>query len=88
MKLKCDRPFKDKGGVMEQVKTSRLQQALDVVELLPPEEQMMLFEITRRRFIERRRADLAGEIAAARRAYRQGQVRRGTVDDLMAEIGA
>jgi len=57
------------------------------VELLPPEEQMTLFEITRRRFIEQRRADLAGEIATARQAYRQGQVRRGTVDDLMAEIG-
>jgi len=36
---------------------------------------------------EQRRADLAGEIATARQAYRQGQVRRGTVDDLMAEIG-
>jgi hypothetical protein len=73
---------------MEQVKMSRLQQALDVVEALPPEEQMMLFEIARRRFITQRRADLAGEIAMARRAYRQGQVRRGTADDLMAEIGA
>ena len=72
---------------MEQVKMSRLQQALDVVESLPPEEQMMLFEIARRRFIEQRRADLAGEIATARQVYRQGQVRRGTADDLMAEIG-
>jgi len=71
---------------MERARTSRLQRALEVVELLPPEEQMMLFEITRRRFIEQRRADLAGEIAAARQAYRQEQVRRGTVDDLMAEI--
>ena len=72
---------------MEQVKMSRLQQALDVVESLPPEEQMMLFEIARRRFIEQRRADLAGEIATARQVYRQGQVRRGTAGDLMAEIG-
>ena len=72
---------------MERTRTSRLQQALDVVELLPPEEQMMLFEITHRRLIERRRADLAEEIAAVRRAYGQGQVKRGTVDDLMVEIG-
>ena len=72
---------------MEQVKISHLQQALDIVESLPPEEQIMLFEIARRRFIEQRRADLAGEIATARRAYYQGQVRRGTVADLMAEIG-
>lgn len=71
---------------MEQIKMSRLQQALDVVEGLPPEEQVMLFEIARRRFIEQRRVSLAGEIATARHAYRQGQVQRGTVDDLMAEI--
>ncbi len=66
---------------------SRLQRALDAVESLPPEEQMMLFEIARRRLIEQRRADLAEEIATARRAYRQGQVKRGTAADLMAELG-
>ncbi len=37
---------------MEQVKASRLQQALDAVASLPTEEQIMLCEITRRRFIE------------------------------------
>ena len=71
---------------MEQIKMSRLQQALDVVEGLPPEEQVMLFEIAHRSFIDQRRTSLAGEIAAARQMYRQGQVQRGTVDDLMAEI--
>ena len=72
--------------MMERVKMSRLQQALDVVESLPPEEQVMLFEIARRRLIEQRRVDLAEEVAKARRAYRQGQVECGTVDDLITEL--
>ncbi len=71
---------------MEQVRTSRLQQALEVVEGLSSEEQEMLLEIAYRRFVEQRRADMAGEIVAARKAYRLGQVRRGTVEDLMAEL--
>jgi hypothetical protein len=71
---------------MEQVRTSRLQQALDAVKELSPEEQQMLLDIVYRRFVEQRRADLAREIAAARKAYRLGQVRRGTVEDLMMEI--
>ena len=71
---------------MEQVRTSRLQQALDAVKELSPEEQEMLLEIVYRRFVEQRRAGLAGEIAAARKAYRLGQVRRGTVEGVIVEI--
>jgi hypothetical protein len=71
---------------MEQVRTSRLQQALDVVGDLSPEEQEMLLEIAYRRFVEQRRAGMAVEIATARKAYRLGQVRRGTVEDLMVEL--
>ncbi len=43
-------------------------------------------EVVYRRLLERRRAELAEDIAAAREAYRRGDVRRGTVDDLMAEL--
>ena len=71
---------------MEQVRTSRLQQALDAVKELSPEKQQMLLDIVYRRFVEQRRAGLAGEIAAARKAYRLGQVRRGTVEGVIVEI--
>ena len=66
--------------------TSTFQVALETVEELTPGDQEMLVEIVRRRLIERRRAELAEDIAAAREAYRHGDVRRGTVDDLMAEL--
>jgi len=65
--------------------TSTFQVALETVEKLMPEDQEMLIEIVHRRLIDRRRAALAKDIAAAREAYRHGDVRRGTVDDLMAE---
>jgi len=65
--------------------TSTFQVALETVEELTPGDQEMLVEIVRRRLIERRRAELAEDIAAARETYRRGDVRRGTVDDLMAE---
>lgn len=66
--------------------TSTFQMALETVEELTPGDQEMLVEIVRRRLIERRRAELAEDIIAAREAYRRGDVRRGTVDDLMAEL--
>ena len=66
--------------------SSTFQVALETVEELTPEDQEMLVEIVRRRLIEQRRAELTEDIAAAREAYRRGDVHRGTVDDLMAEL--
>jgi DNA replication initiation complex subunit (GINS family) len=65
---------------------SSFQTALETIEGLTLEEQEMLFEIVYHRFIERRRAGLAGEITTAREAYRRGEVQRGSVEELMAEL--
>jgi hypothetical protein len=64
----------------------RFQQVIEMIEALPPDDQALLIEIIRRRLIQHRRAELAVEIAEARDAYRQGNVHRGTVADLMEEI--
>ena len=66
--------------------TSTFQAALETVEKLTLGDQEMLVEIVRRRLIEQRRAELVKDIAATREAYRHGDVRRGTVGDLMAEL--
>jgi hypothetical protein len=66
--------------------SSTFQVALETVEELTPEDQEMLVEIVRRRLIEQRPTELAQDIAAAQEAYRLGDVRRGTVDGLMAEL--
>ena len=67
-------------------RTSTFQMALETVDGLTLEEQEMLLEIAYHRFIERRRVNLAKEMAAAREAYQRGEVRRGAVEDLMAEL--
>ncbi len=63
-----------------------LQDALDVVESLPEMLQEDLIRIIQHRHEERRRESLAENIKAARAEYDRGEVRRGTVDDLMKEL--
>jgi hypothetical protein len=57
-----------------------------MVDKLTLEEKELLFDIVCRRFIEQRRTHLTEEVAEARQAHQQGEVRRGTVEDLLAEL--
>jgi hypothetical protein len=65
---------------------SRFGAAVEAVETLPLEDQEMLVDLVRHRLIEQRRAEIAANIARTRVEYQQGQVRRGAVDDLLAEL--
>jgi hypothetical protein len=47
------------------------------------EDRSLLVEIVNKRIIEKRRAELVSEVMASRDAFRQGNVKRGTVEDLM-----
>lgn len=69
-------------------KTSPLQAAIEMVEQLSSEDQAELLKIVYRRLVEQRRESLVKEIAESRQAYQAGQVRRGTLDELMAELDA
>jgi acyl-CoA reductase-like NAD-dependent aldehyde dehydrogenase len=71
---------------MSRSATAMFQQALEMVEGLPEEQQQDLVEIVRNRQRERRREALAAAVEQARRELARGEVRRGTVDDLMAEL--
>jgi len=62
------------------------QEALDIIESLPEYQQEDLIEIIRYRLIEHRRESLAKNIREAREEYARGEVKRGTVDDLMREL--
>lgn len=66
--------------------TSRLQQAIEVVEALDPEDQVILVDIIQNRLKQQRRDALLKAVAEAREAYAKGEVRGGTVADLMAEL--
>ena len=71
---------------MSNRQTVTFQEALDVVESLPENQQDDLVDIIQRRRIERRRELLAKSIKKARAEYAKGEVTRGTVDDLMKEL--
>lgn len=62
------------------------QEALDVIESLPEYQQEDLIDIIQRRLIEHRRELLAENIKEARKEYARGEVKKGTVDDLMKEL--
>ena len=62
------------------------QEALDIVESLPEEQQETLIDIIKRRLIEYKREIHAEHINEARSEYLRGEVHYGTVDDLMKEI--
>jgi hypothetical protein len=62
------------------------QEALDMVESLPEYQQEDLIDIVRRRLIEQKRDRLSDSIREAREEYARGEVRKGTVDDLLKEL--
>ena len=62
------------------------QKALDIVESLPEYQQEDLIDIIRRRLVEQRRNRVADSIREAREEYARGEVRKGSVDDLMKEL--
>ncbi|MEH1965641.1 hypothetical protein [Nostoc sp.] len=67
-------------------KISTLQQALDVVEALDPDEQAILINIISKRLSKERRNELLNEVAQARHDYQEGNIKQGSVADLMAEL--
>jgi hypothetical protein len=73
-------------GVQAAIGSSVFQKAIEGVERLPVDDQLLLVEIIKQRLIQHRRAELTTVIAEAREAYRTGNVRRGTPEDLLKEL--
>ncbi len=59
---------------------------LEIVEEMSDDEQMTLIELIRKHQIEKRRDQMARNIALANEDYVNGNVFRGSVDDIMAEL--
>jgi hypothetical protein len=70
----------------EQVATSRLQEAIETVEALPPDDQALLIEIVQRRLIEQRRREIAYHAQVTLQALKEGQAQSGTVKDLRQDL--
>jgi hypothetical protein len=67
-------------------KTSQFQQALEAVEALSLEDQAMLLDILQNRLRQQRRNELLKEVAEVRQEYAEGNVKFGSVADVMAEL--
>ena len=63
--------------------TGTFQEALDIIESLPEDQQEDRINIIQRRRLERRRELIAERIKEARAEYARGELTQGTVDDLM-----
>lgn len=68
------------------MKTVTFNEVLEIIESFPEEQRESIVEIVKLRLIEKRRDRLAQSIKEAREEYRRGEVRKGTVEDLMSEI--
>ena len=67
-------------------RATRFNQILEMIDNLSVEEQEDLINIVQHRQIERRREEIAANIAKAHQQYEQNEVFRGTVDDIIAEL--
>ncbi len=68
------------------MKTATFDEALDIIESFSEDQRESIVEIVKQRLAEERREQLAQTIKEAREEYARGEVRRGTVDDLIREI--
>ncbi len=67
-------------------KTIQFNQILEMIDYLSVDEQDDLINIVRHRQIEKRREEIANNINQAKQEYQQGNVFRGTVDDIITEL--
>jgi len=68
--------------------TSIFQETIEAIEKLPAEEQNMVVDIIRNRLVQQRREQLVQNVANARAEYAAGDVYRGSVEDVMAELNS
>ncbi len=62
------------------------QEAINIIESLPEYQQEDLINILKHRLIEHKREMLAENIKDAKEEYVEGEVKTGTVDDLIKDI--
>ena len=69
------------------MKSKIFNDTLERVDSLSEHEKESLIEIVQHRLVEQKRNRLAQNIKQARREFKQGKFRNGTVDDFIRETG-
>jgi TRAP-type C4-dicarboxylate transport system substrate-binding protein len=68
------------------IKTSALQQAIETVENLPPDDQEILLNLLQKRQQEQCRANLLQEVKEIRQEYTEGNVQFGSLDQFLTQL--
>ena len=68
------------------VNTPKFNEILEQIDTLPCDDQEMLIDLVKRRLVERRREEIADNIVKAHQEYQSGEVFRGSVEDVIAEL--
>lgn len=68
------------------MKYTTFNEILDIVDALPEEQKSSLIEIIKNRLIEERRENLAQSIKEAKEELARGEIKKGSVEDLMQEV--
>jgi len=71
---------------MDTGQTLSVQQALDVIEHMPLEDQMTVIEVLQRRLLAQRRSEIARHATITLQAVREGNARHGSVEDLKRHL--
>lgn len=71
---------------MHSQQTGSFQGAIDVIESLPDYHQEDLLNIIQKRLTERKRETLAQNIQEARKEHNRGEIKKGTVEDVMKAV--
>ncbi|ELS00267.1 hypothetical protein [Gloeocapsa sp. PCC 73106] len=66
--------------------TSYFQNLVESIETLPIEDQDYLFDLIRKRRIEKRRSEIADNARAVLTDFQQGKAKIGTVNDLITDL--
>ncbi|MDJ1170826.1 hypothetical protein PMG71_15440 [Roseofilum sp. BLCC_M154] len=64
----------------------KMQELINSIEQLSIEDQDYLFELIRKRRIEQRRLEIAANAEMLKQEFQQGTAKRGTVDNLIADL--
>jgi len=68
------------------VQALSFQDLIEAVEAMPLEDQSIFIELINKRIMEKRRAELVAEVQNARMAFESGDVKRGSLKDLMKDL--
>ncbi len=71
---------------MENLRVPSLQEAIETVEALAPEDQMTLVELIQRRLTEKRRAEISENASILLHAIQEGKAHFGSSNDLRNDL--